>query len=269
LPQWALQNYSEIFNSCIFKCSEQTISERMWKDWKPMRKQRIISGCAALALLMGLYRTETLPANAPVEIPTEQRYIAMTFDDGPRRATTERLLNGLRDRGASATFFLVGKQIAGNEDLVKRMFEEGHQVGNHTWDHVSLQESQPEKIAWEIKQTETQLQAILGERSYWLRPPYGKLSEKQRKQIQTPLVQWSIDPEDWKYKNTEKVVQSVLKAAKPNAIILLHDIYPTSVDAALQIVDALQEKGYVFVTVEELLALNKIEPEPGVFYLHG
>ena len=83
------------------------------------------------------------------------------------------------------------------------------------------------------------------------------------------MVQWSIDPRDWELKDTEKVVQAVLKEAKPNAIILLHDIYPTSVDAALKIVDALQKEGYWFVTVKELLALNGIEAQPGVLYRSG
>ena len=83
------------------------------------------------------------------------------------------------------------------------------------------------------------------------------------------MVQWSIDPRDWEVKNTEKVVNEVVKAAKPNAIILLHDIYPTSVDAALEIVDRLQKEGYWFVTVKELLTINGIQVQPGVLYRSG
>ena len=184
-------------------------------------------------------------------------------------ARTRRLLDGLKERGASATFFLVGERISGEEDLVKRMQAEGHQVGNHTWSHVRLRGASEETICRETRQTEEALEAILGPGTYWLRPPYGQIEEKERKLVTVPMVQWSVDPRDWELKNKDKVVQAVLEAAKPNAIILLHDIYPTSVDAALGIVDTLQKQGYWFVTVEELLKLNGIEAQPGMIYRSG
>ena len=142
-------------------------------------------------------------------------------------------------------------------------------MGNHTWSHVRLQGAGEETICREVSQTQAALEALLGPGEYWLRPPYGKVEEQERKLVPVPMVQWSIDPRDWELKDTEKVVQAVLKEAKPNAIILLHDIYPTSVDAALKIVDALQKEGYWFVTVKELLALNGIEAQPGVLYRSG
>ena len=188
------------------------------------------------------------------------KYIALTFDDGPRRDTTEKLLDGLRERGASATFFLVGEEIAGKEDLVKRMAAEGHQIGNHTWSHVRLENAGT--AGQEIRMTERALEELLGEKDYWLRPPYGIMDEGVETNV--PLVKWSVDPRDWESRSTAKVVQAVLRDAGPNAIILLHDIYPTSVEAALQIVDALEKEGYWFVTVEELLQLNGITPQAGV-----
>ncbi len=221
-------------------------------------------------MLLGIRAAETtMPVSAPAVLPQETFYVALTFDDGPRRGTTDRLLDGLRQRGASATFFLVGNRIDACGDLVERMRAEGHQVGNHTWSHVRLQ-GDAGKAREEVLKTDALLRKRLGEgRSYWLRPPYGLLDESVSPEITVPLVKWSVDPEDWKVKNTPAVVQSVLKHVKPNSIILLHDIYNTSVDAALQIVDALQEKGYVFVTVEELLALNGVEPQAGVFIRNG
>ena len=235
-----------------------------------MRKQRLLFLYLVLLMALGCTGGErTVQADASAELTEETRYIALTFDDGPRRSTTTKLLDGLRERGASATFFLVGEQIEANRDLVKRMKAESHQVGNHTWSHVQLQGASKEVVSREIKETDDLLRQVLGEGTYWLRPPYGKLDEAQKAQIPVPMVQWSVDSRDWESKNTEKIVKTVLAQAKPNSIILMHDIYPTSVEAALKIVDALQKEGYWFVTVEELLRLNGIEPQAGVLYRSG
>lgn len=231
-----------------------------------MRKRQLLFLCLlGLALWASAKGEEALPADAPAELPAEVKYIALTFDDGPNRATAVKLLDGLKERGASATFFLVGDEIAGKEDLVERMAAEGHQVGNHTWSHVRLENR--ETAGEEIRRTEETLEELLGGEGYWLRPPYGLIGEGVKAGV--PLVKWSVDPRDWESRNTRKVVQAVLRDAKPNSIILLHDIYPTSVEAALQIVDALQEEGYWFVTVEELLRLNGIVPEAEVMYRTG
>ena len=207
-------------------------------------------------------------ADAEAEIPAEKN-IAITFDDGPRRETTERLLDGLAERGARATFFLIGKQIEGNEDLVGRMRNEGHQVGSHTWNHVRLTGASAETVRQEVGQTAAVLEALLGPGDYWLRPPYGAVDEADKALIQVPMIKWSIDPRDWEKLDTAQVTAAVLEAAAPNQIILLHDIYPTSVDAALAIVDALQAEGYRFVTVAELLEASGIQPEAGVLYCSG
>ena len=222
--------------------------------------------CAFLLLLCLLPgRKEASPAAGPAEIPAS-RFVALTFDDGPRRDTTSRLLAGLRDRGASATFFLVGQQIEGSEDLLLRMRDEGHQVGNHSWSHASLKDESDWGLLQEVGQTDTLLREVLGEGSYWLRPPYGLLTARQRQLITVPVIKWSVDPEDWKLRDTEKDVAAVLKKVQPGDIILMHDSIPATVDAALRIVDALQAEGYIFVTVEELLALSGVDPQPGIFY---
>lgn len=235
-----------------------------------MRKRRLIFLYICLLALFGAAEgKQSQPVDAPIELLEDEKYIALTFDDGPRRGTTDCLLDGLRERGASATFFLVGEEIAANQDLVKRMRAEGHQVGNHTWSHVRLADAAPDKVAEEVGKTEATLENLLGESGYWLRPPYGFITKGTEKQINVPMVKWSVDPRDWESRDTEKVVKAVLQDAKPNSIVLLHDIYPTSVEAALQIVDALQKEGYWFVTVEELLALNGITPQAGTMYRTG
>jgi len=230
-----------------------------------MRKKQLLFLCLIGLALWASAGEEALPADAPAELPAEAKYIALTFDDGPRRETTAKLLDGLQERGASATFFLVGEEIAGKEDLVERMAAEGHQIGNHTWSHVRLEN--PEAAEQEIRMTEETLDELLGENGYWLRPPYGLIGEGIETGV--PLVKWSVDPRDWERRNTAQVVQAVLRDAEPNSIILLHDIYPTSVEPALQIIDALQKEGYWFVTVEELLCLNGVVAEPEVMYRTG
>ena len=180
-----------------------------------------------------------------------------------------RLMDGLRERGAQATFFVIGRQIQENQDLVERMQAEGHQVGSHTWSHVRLTGISADTLQQEVGRTEEALENLLGEGSYWLRPPYGAVDEADRVLIQTPMIKWSIGPRDWEKRDAAQVTAAVLEAAAPNQIILLHDIYDTSVDAALAIVDALQAEGYRFVTVAELLEANGIQPEAGVLYCSG
>ena len=234
-----------------------------------MGKRRTAAALLCALLLTGCAGSGAVEADGTAQITEEVKYVALTFDDGPRRATTTRLLDGLKERGAAATFFLVGEEIAGNEDLIRRMAEEGHQVGNHTWSHMRLENASPETVRQEIQRTGEALDAILGPGSYWLRPPYGLLPAKAETLIPVPMVKWSVDPRDWESRDAKKVTDAILKAVKPNSIILLHDIYPTSVDAALQVVDTLQAQGYWFVTVEELLTINGIKPEKGVMYRSG
>ena len=157
----------------------------------------------------------------------------------------------------------------GNEDLVLRMKREGHQVGNHTWGHVKLSGTDTDGLLWEIQETDQLIGEVLGGSGYWVRPPYGLIDSQLQTMVTVPLVKWSVDPRDWENRNREKTVQAVLSAVQPNSIVLLHDIYESSVDAALDIVDKLEEEGYLFVTVEELLRLNGIEPQVGVFYSSG
>ena len=234
-----------------------------------MGRGRLVFLCISLALLSGCTPGgPAAEAGGDARIP-EEKLIAITFDDGPRRETTERLLDGLEERDARATFFLIGRQIEGNEDLVERMQAEGHQVGSHTWSHTRLTGVSADTLRQEVGRTEEALEDLLGPGSYWLRPPYGAVDAADRDLIQTPMIKWSIDPRDWEKLDTAQVTAAVLKAAAPNQIILLHDIYPTSVDAAMAVVDALQGEGYRFVTVAELLEANGIQPAAGVLYCSG
>ena len=224
---------------------------------------------AVLALLLTGCAGSAVEADGSAILSEEIKYVALTFDDGPRPSTTSQLLDGLKEQGAAATFFLVGEEIAGNEDLVARMAAEGHQVGNHTWSHMRLEEAAADVVEQEISRTEEAIRSILGGSDYWLRLPYGLLPQHTEHLVQVPLIKWSVDPRDWESRNKDAIVSSVLEQVKNGSIILLHDIYPSSVEAALEIIDRLHAEDYRFVTVEELLRLSGIIPENGVMYRCG
>ena len=224
--------------------------------------------CCAVAWGLSAVRREAyLAVDNTVLIPEpEKKYVALTFDDGPNPASTARLLDGLAERGAKATFFLIGEQIEANAALVQRMAAEGHQVGNHTWSHVRLAEAEAPVVKEQLVKTDTALRTLLGENDYWVRVPYGLIRDDQRSLFSQPLIQWSVDPEDWRLRDADAVTDFVLEQVQPGDIILLHDSLEPSVDAALRIVDALQQQGYTFLTVRELLEEAGVTPEAGVRY---
>lgn len=181
------------------------------------------------------------------------KYIALTFDDGPSRKYTPILLDGLKERGVHATFFLMGKNIEGEEDIVKRMSEEGHLIGNHSYEHIQLTKAGAKAVCEAVEHTQEQIEAITGKRPEYIRPPYGDWNEELEEEIGMTPVLWSLDSLDWKLKDTGKIIRQVLKDVKDGDIILLHDIFSSSVEAALELIDILQKEGYVFVTADELL----------------
>ena len=179
--------------------------------------------------------------------------LALTFDDGPHPVYTPKLLDGLKERNVKATFFVVGKNIEGREDIIKRMDEEGHLIGNHTYDHVKITGLPEEEACAQITKTSELVKEITGKNTEFVRPPFGAWDKKLECGFEMFPVLWSIDPLDWTTKNVDAVVQKVLSRAEENSIILLHDYYDSSVEAALKIVDALLERGFEFVTVDELV----------------
>lgn len=232
-------------------------------------------GPLALSLVLVFVLTprpleEAVTADSRAEIGEPERpLIALTFDDGPDKTTTPRLLDGLAQRGVRATFFLIGEQVPGNEDLVRRMDSEGHQIGVHTYDHVSIMGLGKADIQAQVDKTRTLLSEILGrEESFLLRPPYGAVDEAVKREAGSAIILWSVDPEDWKYKNTARVSAHIVSHAGDGDIVLLHDIYSTSVEAALDVIDVLRQRGYVFVTVEELAQQRDVELKTGQVYRH-
>ena len=200
------------------------------------------------------------------EPPAQARYMALTFDDGPSPTYTPILLDGLRARGVHATFFLIGCKIEGKEELVRRMQAEGHQIGNHSYDHAMLQKTDTRTALADLAECDAVLQRTLGAGTYWVRPPYGLISRAELAGVCAPLVHWSVDTRDWEVLNADRVLDVVLRKADDGDIILLHDCYSTSVEAALRAIDRLSAEGVQFVTVEELFRLKGVEPVCGMLY---
>ena len=185
--------------------------------------------------------------------PVEAPKIALTFDDGPSAAWTPALLDGLKERGVKATFFLIGENADKNPEIVKRMAEEGHLIGNHTYHHVELTKVSENEARLELADTSAVIVRITGKEPEYMRPPFGAWQRKLEQEIQMLPVLWTIDPLDWTTENQDEIVNKVVTEAEENDIILLHDCYASSVEAALRIVDILQREGYEFVTVDRLL----------------
>ncbi len=206
-------------------------------------------------------------ADAPAEVTlSDPPLVALTFDDGPRSSTTGPLLDGLELREVPATFFLVGNRIPGNEDLVRRMAAEGHQIGIHTYDHVELKGLSRQDFDLQVGKTRALITRLAGDGSYWLRPPYGFLDRNAGSWCGGPVILWSVDPEDWKDDDVDRIVAAVVEHVSDGDIILLHDLFPSSGQAALSIVDTLLERGFCFVTVEQLMEARGVTPEAGARY---
>lgn len=182
-----------------------------------------------------------------------RKEIALTFDDGPHPVYTKLLLDGLRKRGVKVTFFLIGQNLDGNEDLVRQMKEDGHLIGNHSQKHMQLTRESAQDACNQIQCTNEKLESITGETPHYIRPPYGSWSEELECMVPMTVVLWDIDPLDWKVQNTSQIVSHVVKRAQDGSIVLLHDSYETSVEAALEIIDTLSANGYNFVTADELV----------------
>lgn len=184
---------------------------------------------------------------------TEPPKIAITFDDGPSNSCTPALLDGLKERGVKATFFLIGQNAEKNPELVKRLDAEGHLIGNHTYHHVEITKVSNEEAYEEITKTNEVIYSITGKNTEYMRPPFGLWQRELELDLEILPVMWTIDPLDWTTENVDEIVNKVVTEAEENDIILMHDCYKSSVEAALRIIDLLKEKGFEFVTVDELI----------------
>lgn len=224
--------------------------------------KRILSLALAVAVVLGL--TAVGPAATAA---TGGKLVALTFDDGPG-PYTDRLLDGLAERGVKVTFFMVGSNVANYPETVERVYNEGHQVANHSYSHPDLTGLSDSQVVSQISRTNDLLDLACGSGTdYLVRAPYGSTNGRVRSLVGAPLIYWSVDPQDWKYRDATTVKNHIVNYATDGAIILLHDIHSTSVDGALAAIDVLQQQGYEFVTVRELFRRRGVELENGTTYV--
>ena len=197
----------------------------------------------------------------------QPKYVALTFDDGPSGRYTRRLLEGLREREAKATFFLCGYRLETGGDLAGVILEEGHEIGLHGYSHDNMKTMTRRQIAAELERTGKLLPPSAD--PVWLRPPGGCCSDGVRQvagAMGISLLGWSVDPRDWAIRDAAAIGRSVTEQIRDGDVVLLHDMTDSSVDAALQIIDRLRERGFRFVTVSELARRRGIDPVPGRLY---
>ena len=229
--------------------------------------KKLLAGLLCLALCL-------IPARA--ESPVEQEkqvlgYVALTFDDGPSGGMTEKLLRGLEERDARATFFLCGYRMDRYPERMAQYAAGGHEVGVHSTVHADLTTLSKEAVHEDMYNTAQKIYDCTGIRPTVMRPPGGAYDETVQQEAGDEgmsVILWSVDPRDWASHNASAVLQTMAGKASAGDIILMHDMSESSVSAALGLVDTLQKRGYCFVTVSELAKLSGVEMQPGVVYKH-
>lgn len=255
-----------------------SLTRKMHTTGNAFRAAAIVSAAAAVTLaLSGCTRLDTTaPSDARAQPSAtvqaagygsvdcrSAKCIALTFDAGPSE-NSARLLDILKAKQVPATFFLLGaRHIEKYPELVKRMAAEGHEVASHTWDHKILTQIEPDEIRDELKRPNDAIEKLTGHRPTLMRPPQGRTNDtvnRISKEMGLAEVLWSVTAKDYTTNDSALIQKRVLDQASRDGIILLHDIYPGTVPAVPGIIDALKERGYVFVTVPQLLAPGKAEP---------
>lgn len=205
-------------------------------------------------------------------IPEGKYYVALTFDDGPTgnsEGRTARLLNGLNQRGAHATFFLCGYRVKDFHAVLNRYLEEGHELGNHTMDHKTLTKLSVSEIHAQVDGNSDLIAQYAGAKPTVMRPTGGAYNDTVKAEMKKsglPVIMWSVDTLDWKTKDAKSVENAILNNVKDGDIVLMHDLYETTLTGVLNAIDKLQEKGYAFVTVSELAEIKGVTLEPGEVY---
>lgn len=190
-------------------------------------------------------------------VRTPSPVVAMTFDDGPHPRHTPRLLDMLRERGIRATFYLIGNRVVEYQAITRRIAEEGHEIGNHSWSHPFLNRLGDATVQREIDQTTSAIFQVTGRPPVTFRPPYGAFTHRQRNLLHQarslPTILWSVDPQDWRRPGASAVANRILQHSHQGAIILSHDIHQGTIDAMPRTLDGLASRGLRFATVSQML----------------
>ena len=194
-----------------------------------------------------------------------KKYVALTFDDGPGKYTKE-LVDLLVKNNVKASFFMVGQNIKNYKSSVKYAYDNEMEICNHSQNHKNLKNLSKEDIEYEINSVDDMLEEIIGERARYYRSPGGNQNENVLNTISKPCILWNVDTRDWESRDTQKIISKTLKEVDDGDIILMHEIYKTTLDAVEPIIIKLKEKGYNFVTVTELYKIKGVPLENGKIY---
>ncbi|MEQ1751295.1 MAG: polysaccharide deacetylase family protein [Prosthecobacter sp.] len=211
------------------------------------------------------------PAGAKIsysQVNITQPVLAMTFDDGPHPSLTPKLLDILKERNIKCTFFVIGKNAKMYPKIIQRILAEGHEIGNHTWTHCSLTSRSDAQIRSELQQSEDALVAVANYRPHLIRPPYGAINTRVKQMMFSEFgystIMWSVDPQDWRRPGVSVVTSRLVNGARPGSIMLAHDIHPPTIQAMPSMFDQLLAKGFQFVTVSQLMNMEKANMPVGV-----
>jgi peptidoglycan/xylan/chitin deacetylase (PgdA/CDA1 family) len=195
------------------------------------------------------------------DVKVDGPYIAMTFDDGPHATNTAKLLEIAAERHIKLTFFVLGECIEQNPTVLQREVAEGHEIGNHSWSHPNLAKLSDQAVRGQLQRTEDIIVKTTGVKPKLMRPPYGELTKRQRSLVNHEfgykVILWDVDPLDWKRPGPSVVASRIIAGTRSGSIILSHDIHSPTIEAMPQVFDALLARGFKFVTVSELLGMNK------------
>lgn len=197
-------------------------------------------------------------------IHVSEPYIAMTFDDGPSATLTPKLLDLLAAHHIKATFFVIGENVAEHPEIVARAAREGHEIGNHSWSHPNFARMSDDNVRSQLRRTDDAIRSATGIRPTLLRPPYGSITAREKRWIHDEfgyrIILWDVDPYDWKRPGPGVVRNRILKGTLWGSIVLSHDIHPGTIEAMPSTLDALEAKGFKFVTVSELIRMAAPQP---------
>src|SRR5438132_3809238 len=264
--------------------SQSATDTRQFFTFTHMPDYRLLLACGATFISTFALRAE--PGLPPVQAPVEKTpaparesaitfnsvhvngpYIAMTFDDGPSAVLTPKLLDLLAAHHIKATFFVIGENVAEHPEIVERAAREGHEIGNHSWSHPNFGKMSEESVRSQLRRTDDAIKNATGKRPTLMRPPYGSITDREKHWIHDEfgyqIILWDVDPYDWRRPGPAVVRNRILKETRPGSIVLSHDIHPGTIEAMPSTLDALEGKGFKFVTVSELIGMATPEtPRP-------
>lgn len=206
-------------------------------------------------------KTDNIPntQNRNLKEFSNKKLIAFTFDDGPSYIGTNKLLENLDKYNARVTFFVLGNRVNNYKDTLKKAYDMENLIGSHTYSHSNLLKLDNYEVMNEIRKTNDVIRNIVNSETIYLRPPYGNINANIREISNMYTILWNLDTEDWKYKDANRIANYIVENAHDGAIVLLHDLYETSVDGALLAMERLQSEGYAFVTIEEMAMLKNVQ----------